>query len=195
MNQPRADSIVQHVRTKFAGALRGATVHRGELTLVVARERVLDVLAFLRDDESLRFDFPIDLTAVDYRDHPRREFPERFAVIYHLLSTATEERLRVKAPVPEDDPVCPSAVGLWSLANWTEREVFDMFGIRFDGHPDLRRILMWEEFEHHPLRKDYPLRGLGERDRYTVVKDDFPQAARSRRQEPAARSSAERGPG
>jgi NADH-quinone oxidoreductase subunit C len=169
------------------------TFYRGELTLVVARERVVDVLAFLRQAEGLRFDFPIDLTAVDYRDYPNREFSERFAVVYHVLSTVTEERLRVKAPVPEDDPVCPSAVKLWSLANWTEREVFDMFGIRFDGHADLRRILMWEEFEHHPLRKDYPLRGLGERDRYTVVKDDFPQAARSRRQEPAPHPSRETG--
>ncbi|MBN2582199.1 MAG: NADH-quinone oxidoreductase subunit C [Planctomycetes bacterium] len=183
MNQQRANDILQQTRERFADALRGSAFFRGELTLIVSRESVLGVLAFLRDTQGLEFTFPIDIAGVDYRDHPKREFSERFAVVYHLLSPNSEDRIRIKAPVPEDDPTCPSAVGLWSLANWTEREVYDMFGIRFEGHPDLRRILMWEEFEHFPLRKDYPLRGLGERDDFAVVADDFPQAARSRRQE------------
>lgn len=185
MNRKRADAIEQQLRGAVGQALRGTTFFRGELTLVVDRSRVLDALRFLRDSPGLEFDFPVDVAGVDYLEHPERRFPERFAVTYHLLSRRTEERLRVQAPVPEDDAVCPSAVGLWRLADWTEREIFDMFGIRFEGHPDLRRILTWEGFEHHPLRKDYPLKGLGERDSFPVVADDFPDAARSRR-EPSA---------
>ena len=181
MNHERAAIIERQVREAFGDAVRGATFQRGELTLVIDRTRALDALRHLRDTAGLDFNFPVDIAGVDYLEHPERRFPERFAVVYHLLSWKTEERIRVQAPVPEDDAVCPTAVGLWRLADWTEREIFDMFGIRFEGHPDLRRILMWEEFEDYPLRKDYPLKGRGERDRYPVIEDDFPDAARSRR--------------
>lgn len=125
---------------------------RGEETLVVPREHLFEVLRFLKEQNS--FEMLIDLTAVDYLG--RKE--PRFEAVYHLLSLTQNRRLRVKTPVPESDPVVPSVVPLWKAANWLEREVYDLFGIRFEGHPDLKRILLWEGFEGHPLRKDYPLR-------------------------------------
>jgi NADH-quinone oxidoreductase subunit C len=98
-----------------------------------------------------------DLTAVDYLRYPGREDGPRFEVVYHLYSLRHNHRLRVKVRLDEDDAVVPTATSLWPIANWLEREVWDMFGIRFDGHPDLRRLLMYEEFVGHPLRKDYPI--------------------------------------
>ena len=120
--------------------------------MVVAREAAAETLRTLRDHPTLRFDMLSDLTAVDYVE---RE--PRFAVVYQLYSVSQNHRLRVTVPVPGDDPSVPSAVALWKSANWAERETFDMFGIRFVGHPDLRRILMYPEFVGYPLRKDYPL--------------------------------------
>jgi NADH-quinone oxidoreductase subunit C len=99
----------------------------------------------------------MDLTAVDYVKYPGREDGPRFEVVYHLYSLEHNHRLRAKVRVDEDDASVPSAVDLWPIANWMEREVWDMFGIRFEGHPDLRRLLMYEEFVGHPLRKDYPI--------------------------------------
>ena len=96
-------------------------------------------------------------TGVDYLGFPGRSVKERFEVVYHLYSLKAGHRLRVKVPVPQEDPTVDSLVPLWKGANWLEREVWDMFGIRFHGHPDLRRVLLYEEFEGHPLRKDYPL--------------------------------------
>lgn len=185
MNRQRADSIVANVNAAVPDALRSHSLFRGELTLVVERGRVLDVLRHVRDCGELAFNFPVDIAGVDYLNYPQPPFEERFAVTYHLLSWKSRERLRIQAPVPEDAPVLPSATALWSLANWTERELYDMFGIRFQGHPDLRRILMWEGFESHPLRKDYPLKGLGERSNFDRVADDFPLAAESRRLTPS----------
>jgi NADH-quinone oxidoreductase subunit C len=115
------------------------------------------VLATCRDSGALAFDVLMDLTAVDYSRFPGREDGPRFEVVYHLYSIAHNHRLRVKVRLTEDHPVAPTAVPLWPIANWFEREVWDMFGIRFDGHPDLRRLLMYEEFVGHPLRKDYPI--------------------------------------
>jgi NADH-quinone oxidoreductase subunit C len=129
--------------------------HRGDETLVVQAGDVLAALTTLRDDPELSMSFLVDLTAVDYLG---RE--PRFEVVYHLRSMKTGARLRVKALVaePEDgsNPSIASATSLWKGANWFEREVWDLYGIRFLGHPDLRRILMYEEFVGHPLRKDYP---------------------------------------
>ena len=130
---------------------------RGDHTAVVAREAIANALAFCRDDALLRFDLLMDVTAVDYLKFPGREDGPRFEVVYHLYSIGHGHRVRLKVPVEQDDPVVPTATGLWPIANWLEREVWDMFGIRFDGHPDLRRLLMYEEFEGHPLRKDYPI--------------------------------------
>jgi NADH-quinone oxidoreductase subunit C len=125
---------------------------RGQAVVVAETGDAVEALRVLRDDSELRFDLLADLTAVDYLGRS-----PRFEVVYQLQSTALHHCLRVKVPVDGAPPVVPSASGLWKSALWAEREVYDMFGIRFDGHPDLRRILMYPEFEGHPLRKDYPL--------------------------------------
>jgi NADH-quinone oxidoreductase subunit C len=125
---------------------------RGQAAVMVPRERAFDALRALRDDAELGFDLLTDLTAVDYLG---RE--PRFEVVYQLYSLAHRHRLRVRVGVPAADPSLPSATPLWNAALWAEREAWDLFGIRFDGHPDLRRILMYPEFEGHPLRKDYPV--------------------------------------
>jgi NADH-quinone oxidoreductase subunit C len=125
---------------------------RGEPVVLVPRDALPDALGKLRDDPETRLEQLSDLTAVDYLGRT-----PRFEVVYELYSITLNHRLRVKVPVPEDDPVVPTASGVWKSALWAERETFDMFGIRFVGHPDLRRILMYPEFRGHPLRKDYPL--------------------------------------
>jgi NADH-quinone oxidoreductase subunit C len=125
---------------------------RGQAVVTVPRAEVLDALRTLRDDPQLAFDALADLTAVDFLGRV-----PRFEVVYELNSLTQHHRLRVKADVPEDDPQIASATLLWNAALWAEREVWDLFGIRFTGHPDLRRILMYPEFEGHPLRKDYPV--------------------------------------
>jgi NADH-quinone oxidoreductase subunit C len=113
------------------------------------------------------FDMLVDITAVDYLHYP--DAKDRFGVIYALLNTTSGQRAYVKTFLNEPDLTIPSAFPLWRGANWMEREVYDMFGIRFEGHPDLRRILMPEEFTAHPLRKDYPLRGRGERHNFPTI--------------------------
>jgi NADH-quinone oxidoreductase subunit C len=149
--------MLTDLRGRFAPAVVETHEHRGDATIVVTRERLLDVLGSCRDDAAFEFDVLMDLTAVDYSKYPGREDGPRFEVVYHLYSIPRNHRLRVKVRVEEDDPIVPSAVGLWPIANWFEREVWDMFGIRFEGHPDLRRLLLYEEFVGHPLRKDYPI--------------------------------------
>ena len=150
-------AILARLGTRLGGRVLETHAHCGDHTAVVAREGLLDALAFCRDDAALAFDLLVDVTAVDYLRFPGREDGPRFEVVYHLYSVAHNHRVRVKVPVEQDDPVVPTATGLWPIANWLEREVWDMFGIRFEGHPDLRRLLMYEEFEGHPLRKDYPI--------------------------------------
>jgi NADH-quinone oxidoreductase subunit C len=113
------------------------------------------------------FDMLIDITAVDYLDYP--DAADRFGVIYCLLDTSSGKRLIIRVLLNEPDLQLPTVVDLWRGANWMEREVFDMFGIRFEGHPDLRRILMPDEFTSFPLRKDYPLKGRGERHNFEVI--------------------------
>ncbi len=129
-----------------------ASEDRGEACLVIEREGALGFFRKLRSDPDLDFDMLIDVTAVDYLG---RE--PRFEVVYQFLSLEKNHRLRVKIRVPESDVRVHSLVEIWKSANWLERETWDMFGVRFDGHPDLRRILMYEEFQGHPLRKDYPV--------------------------------------
>lgn len=131
--------------------------YRGDHTAVVERSAILDALRLCREAPELRFEMLVDLTAVDYQAYRGREAAPRFEVVYHLYSLTHNHRVRLKVRVEEDDPVVPSAVSLWPIADWFEREVWDMFGIRFEGHPDLRRLLLYEEFEGHPLRKDYPV--------------------------------------
>jgi NADH-quinone oxidoreductase subunit C len=150
-------AILEEVCARLGGAVVETHDHRGDHTVVVERSSLRDVLRFCRDASALAFDVLMDLTAVDYAKFPGREDGPRFEVVYHLYSLGHNHRLRVKVRVDEDDAVVPSAVPLWPIANWFEREVWDMFGIRFEGHPDLRRLLMYEEFVGHPLRKDYPI--------------------------------------
>ncbi len=150
-------AILARLTARFGPAIRATHAHRGDHTAVVDRAAIREVLQVCRDDPELRFEMLVDLTAVDYLRYPGREEAARFEVVYHLYSVTHNHRLRLKVPVDEDDPVVPSAVPLWPIANWYEREVWDMFGIRFEGHPDLRRLLLYEEFEGHPLRKDYPI--------------------------------------
>ncbi len=150
-------AILARLRERFPGGIVETHDWRGDHTVVADRSAIADLLRVCRDDEALAFDVLMDLTAVDYLKYPGREDGPRFEVVYHLYSLRHNHRLRVKVRVEEDDAVVPSAVPLWPIANWFEREVWDMFGIRFEGHPDLRRLLMYEEFVGHPLRKDYPI--------------------------------------
>ena len=129
----------------------------GDWTAIVAPARIADVARYLRDTEGAGFDYCSDVTAVDW---PARS-EARFDVVYCLYSTGLRHRVRLKARVADGEPV-PSVTGVWAAANWLEREAFDLFGIRFAGHPDLRRILMPEEWQGHPQRKDYPLEGPGD---------------------------------
>ncbi|HBP21267.1 MAG TPA: NADH-quinone oxidoreductase subunit C [Planctomycetes bacterium] len=140
---------------------------RNQVTLIVELGRVHALLEHLRD--ALGFDVLVDVTAVDYLkldgDHP-----ERFGITYHVSRTADESRLRIRTYVDEDEPVVPTACDVWKAANWAEREVYDMYGIEFRGHPNLIRILLPQEYSGFPLRKDYPLRGRGERDNFPVIR-------------------------
>ena len=133
------------------GAVLATHARLGDATALVAKEGLVEVMRFLRDDSMLAFDMLMDVTCVDYLG----ETP-RFEMVYHLYSVAKNHRLRIKARVPESpceiDSLCP----LWPSANWMEREVWDLYGVRFTGHPDPRRLLLYEEFQGHPLRKDYP---------------------------------------
>ncbi len=140
------------LQESFPEEILGTHSRLGEDTAVLKPEALTRVARFLKEDPRLRFDFLMDLTAVD---HWKRK--PRFEVVYHLYSRSKNARLRLKAPLDASFPEAPSVTSLWPAANWYEREVFDMFGIRFRGHPDLRRILMYEEFRGHPLRKDYPI--------------------------------------
>lgn len=153
------------VQDRFGDEVVDFVDSNGETTIVCRRNRIVEILTFLRDDPSLAFDRLSDVTAVDYRDYPGQTPADpRFNVVYNLYSHPRNSRLRVRAQVTEDEATIASATPVHKGAEWPEREAFDLFGIRFDGHPDLRRILMPVNFEHFPLRKDYPVRGIGERD-------------------------------
>jgi NADH-quinone oxidoreductase subunit C len=149
-------ALAEAAKAALPAAVLDTRLAFGELTLTVARANVLGVLTFLRDDPDWLFKNIIDICGVDY---PKR--PERFDVVYHLLSVHKNMRVRVKTSASEETPV-PSAVGVFPGANWFEREAFDMYGILFEGHPDLRRILTDYGFTGHPLRKDFPLTGFVE---------------------------------
>jgi len=159
------DVTLKKLNDRFGAGSFETSQFRDNFRLACPRERIAALLKFLKDD--CGFDLLVDVTAVDYSNYP--DARDRFGVIYALLSTETGERLFVKVFVNDPDLTLPSVVPLWQGANWLEREVFDMFGIRFDGHPDLRRILLPDEFAAFPLRKDYPLRGRGERHNFPVL--------------------------
>jgi len=140
------------LKENFSSSIFEIGSYVGDDFAVVHRDKLVEIARFLRDDSELQYNFLIDLTAVDY---PKRA--PRFEVVYHFFSLPFKHRVRLKVPVEERSPEVPSLVPLWEGANWFEREVWDMFGIRFQGHPDLRRILLYEGFQGHPLRKDYPI--------------------------------------
>jgi NADH-quinone oxidoreductase subunit C len=146
----------QRIQANSVGAVYGFKVAFGELTLMADRQRIVEVLTHLRDDADCRFQQLVDLAGVDY---PERE--RRFDVVYHLLSLAKNQRIRVKVQTDEDTPV-PTIVSVYPSADWYEREAFDMYGIFFDGHPDLRRLLTDYGFHGYPLRKDFPMTGYVE---------------------------------
>lgn len=143
---------VSALQTRFGAAIERVEEFRGETTVVVARDALVDVLRHLKETPALGFTFLAMLTAFD--DWPAEP---RFNVVYQLRELTRPANLRLKVLVPGDDPVLPTIVGLHLNANWHERELWDMFGIKFTDHPDLRRILMPEDWQGHPLRKDYPL--------------------------------------
>ena len=181
-----ASPLIAAVMARFPGAAPASHMHRGDATLILRGAFLLEVARFLREDPALQMNYLIDITAVDYSAFGKRPAPaffassgvavrpsaqipdadpwpgppheSRFTVVYHFFSTRHKHRLRLVVPVDESDAEVDSLAALWPCANWLEREVWDMFGIRFRGHPDLKRILMYDGFDGHPLRKDYPVK-------------------------------------
>lgn len=145
--------LAEHLQAKAGDAITAATIAFGELTIETRAEHIIGLLKTLRADTRCRFEVLMDICGVDW---PARE--NRFDVVYHLLSPRLNQRIRVKLQANEADPV-PSAVDVFAAANWFEREAYDMYGILFSGHPDLRRLLTDYGFQGHPLRKDFPLTG------------------------------------
>ncbi len=149
--EDHGSAVLRRLLDVHGDAITQIHANLGDATAVVRGEDLIAVMTTLRDDENLAFEMLSDVCAVDYL--PRTP---RFEVVYHLYSVAKNHRLRIKVQVEAESPSVPSLCALWESANWMEREVWDLYGIDFAGHPDLRRILLYDEFEGHPLRKDYP---------------------------------------
>lgn len=149
------DTILTKLTSKFGEGSFVSSEFRNELTIVVPPDRINDVCRFLKEEPDLSFDFLADLCGIDMNTPEKR-----FGVIYNLFSLKNKYRIRLKVVVEEKNPVVPTVTTVWGTANWHERETYDMFGIVFDGHPDLRRVYMPDNYEHHPLRKDFPLMGI-----------------------------------
>jgi NADH-quinone oxidoreductase subunit C len=162
---PSVDDVLAALASRFGDV--ESSVFRGQTRVVVPAAVAFDVLAWLKESG---FDLLVDVTCVDYLDYPGAT--HRYGLVYLLTATGTNQRLTVRVFVDDPDPTVKSVVSLWRGADWLEREVWDLFGIRFTGHPDLRRLVMPEEFTAHPLRKDYPLQGRGERHNFPVITRD-----------------------
>jgi NADH-quinone oxidoreductase subunit C len=160
----KLETLKTNLEAAFGGRLLSVTEAIGELTIVVSAREYQDIATRLRDDSSLRFEQLVDLCGVDYQTYGDGAYDgPRFAAVLHLLSVSNNWRLRVRVFAQDDDvPLIPSIVDIWSSANWYEREAFDLFGIVFEGHPDLRRILTDYGFIGHPFRKDFPVSGYVE---------------------------------
>jgi len=156
--------IISNIENKFSNSILDTTKFAGEDIIHIKGSSNLDVLKLFKNNE---FNFLADMTAID--NLTLGGF-ERFSVVYHLLSHETKERVTIKAYVPENQPELPSAESLWKTADWQEREIYDLFGISFIGHPNLVRIMNPDDYKGHPLRKDYPRLGMKERDDFPVVK-------------------------
>jgi NADH-quinone oxidoreductase subunit C len=146
--------IVNRLKDKFLNDIASVSEFRDQVFVSVNRERIMDICRYLHDDPELYMDYLVDLCGVDY---PDRQY--RYEVVYNLYSVKHKHRIMIKALIPEDNPSVDSVVPIWSGADWHEREACDLYGIVFNGHPDLRRILMPEDWDGYPLRKDYPLKG------------------------------------
>jgi len=167
--------VFQKVQEKFRDAILDVSDAKGELTIVVRKDSAYELLEYLKTDSELSYDALVDVTAVDYasmEDILIKYDYAQFMVVYHLISIESKNRLRVKTPVHDKEPTIRSVTPLWKGANWLERETYDMFGITFENHPNLQRILMPDDFEGHPLRKDYPLRGHGERESFNFERQN-----------------------
>ena len=160
----KLETLKANLEAAFGGRLTSITESIGELTIVVNADDYLDIAKRLRDDRTLGFEQLIDLAGVDYQTYGDGAYDgPRFAAVSHLLSVSNNWRLRLRVFAPDDDmPIVPSVVEIWNSANWYEREAFDLYGIVFDGHPDLRRILTDYGFIGHPFRKDFPVSGYVE---------------------------------
>ena len=162
--------LLQRIQQTFSVGITGLAEWRGDLAVTVSRDTLRDVAQFLRDDPGMDFDYIVHVSSVDWPDDE-----ERFEVVWEFYSMRKRHRLRLKTRVPESDCVVDSLTDLWKGADFMEREVFDMMGIRFRNHPDLRRILMPDDYtEGYPLRKDFPLRGKGWRDTFDFL-DEVPR--------------------
>ncbi|MEK6565905.1 MAG: NADH-quinone oxidoreductase subunit C [Bacteroidota bacterium] len=148
-------SVVAALQSRFPNVPFEATEFREELTVVLPKENIVSVCRFLKEDPELGFSLLADLCGIDMNTPARR-----FGVIYNLYSLSNKFRIRLKTFTEENEPSVPTVTGVWSTANWHERETYDMFGIMFQGHLDLRRMYLPDEFEHYPLRKDFPLMGI-----------------------------------
>ncbi len=151
--QPDAPSLASLLEASVPEAVEQASGPEADATLLIRAGFLKRLMSFLKSDPRLRFEVLVDITAVDFLGRT-----PRFDIVYHLVSLHQRRRLCVKLRVDGEEPVVDSLTDLWASANWLEREVWDMFGIRFAGHPNLKRILLYEQFEGHPLRKDYPMR-------------------------------------
>ncbi len=146
------------IEEKFPGQVLGTTTHAGQLGVMLRKDMIGDICRYLRDEPLIKMDHLADLTAVDYSAYPGDTGP-RFEVVYNLISISYHHRIRLKVRLPEEEPKIDTVTSVWITANWHERETYDLMGIVFNGHPDLRRILLPDDWEGHPLRKEYPLKG------------------------------------
>jgi NADH-quinone oxidoreductase subunit C len=163
--------VLEALTARHASAVERTENQHGDDIVWIKRDQLVAVARWLRDDAAMAFDSPVFVTCIDRLDWPGwKESDPRFEVCFQLRSIAHKHRIRIKVAVPENDARVPSLASLWPAFDWQERETFDMYGIRFDGHPDLRRIYLYEEFVGYPLRKDYPK----EKRQPLVRRDDLP---------------------
>ena len=156
--EPVETEAVKTLRERFPGSVSCVPNAANEATVIAQKDKIAEILAFLKSEPSLDFDYLSDLTAVHFPDNEKQ-----IMVVYHLFSTGRKDSLRVKLEL-EDGEACPSVVHIWPAANWMEREAFDLIGVKFEGHPNLKRILLPDDFEGHPLRKEFPLGGAQEQE-------------------------------